>query len=330
MGLAPILVETIFDIIKDDQRTGHDRAARRAERPDGPGHRQSRLRPADWRDRAPRRGLGPRQEPRRSQCVPRGRLNEASAVTQTSRVNGPSSPFDGLSAKVITGILIAILVAIVKPWGGDEGVRQAAASQAPASETPSALPSVFAGRLYDPETFGLYEPWPRWELWPAGYLTSFGFAMRIDSGPAATTGPTGSAPSSGPSQPTPSRAPEPTDAPEPMWPAAITVGAGSHLSMIGINTPLGYEVADFLLTRLDGDGTVTTIPTTELLSPWPAHFTVIALGVGQGTDRSESWPVGHYRLSLVIQPRNIERSIDIFVNATGGPSVTRVEPSPPL
>ena len=36
LGLAPILVQQIFEIIKRDQRAGHDDPARRAERPPGP------------------------------------------------------------------------------------------------------------------------------------------------------------------------------------------------------------------------------------------------------------------------------------------------------
>jgi branched-chain amino acid transport system ATP-binding protein len=46
MGLAPILVEQIFEIVKDIN-AGDDGAPRRAERAHGPGHRQARLHPAD-------------------------------------------------------------------------------------------------------------------------------------------------------------------------------------------------------------------------------------------------------------------------------------------
>ncbi len=56
MGLAPILVEQIFDIIRDINAGGHDRAARRAERAHGARHRGSRLHPADRRDRPEGRG----------------------------------------------------------------------------------------------------------------------------------------------------------------------------------------------------------------------------------------------------------------------------------
>jgi hypothetical protein len=70
------------------------------------------------------------------------------------------------------------------------------------------------------------------------------------------------------------------------------------------------------------------VPTVELLSPWPDHFTVIALAEGEGTDRAESWPAGHYRLSMRIEPGVIERSIDIIVAPTEAEASTAPSPIP--
>jgi hypothetical protein len=245
-------------------------------------------------------------------------------MTDTTRVPGPSSPFDGLSAKIIAVVVIGVLVAIVKPWGSGEPAPHTAASRPPptAEPSPSAPPGDTAHRVYDPEVFGIYEPLPRWELWPAGYLTAFGFAMRIDSAPTQTPGPirSGAPPSSAP--------PGDGNPPEPAWPAAITVGSASHLSMIGINTPLGFDVAEIKLWRVIDDQTVSDVPTLELLSPWPSHFTVVALAAGEGTDAAESWPAGHYRLSLRIEPGDIERVIDVLVDQPAAPSVAPAEASP--
>ena len=47
MGLAPIFVEKIFEIVRRDQRAGDARPARRAERADGARHRAPRLRDGD-------------------------------------------------------------------------------------------------------------------------------------------------------------------------------------------------------------------------------------------------------------------------------------------
>ena len=47
MGLAPVLVDQIFDIIKELNARGHHHPAGGAERPDGPVHRPPRLRAAD-------------------------------------------------------------------------------------------------------------------------------------------------------------------------------------------------------------------------------------------------------------------------------------------
>ncbi len=56
MGLAPIFVEKIFEIVRRDQRAGHARAARGAERADGARRRAPRLRDGDGHDHA--HGLG--------------------------------------------------------------------------------------------------------------------------------------------------------------------------------------------------------------------------------------------------------------------------------
>ncbi len=71
MGLAPMIVAQIFEIIARDQPAGRHRAARRAERGAGPGAGRSRLRPRDRRDRAA--GHRPRAAGRRprSRGVPR-------------------------------------------------------------------------------------------------------------------------------------------------------------------------------------------------------------------------------------------------------------------
>ena len=59
LGLAPIFVERIFEIVEDDQRAGHLDPPRRAERAHGPRPRPPRLRHGDGDDRplrlAPRR-----------------------------------------------------------------------------------------------------------------------------------------------------------------------------------------------------------------------------------------------------------------------------------
>ena len=55
LGLAPKLVEQIRDIIVDINKSGHERAADRAERDDGALDRQLRLHHGDRQDRDGRR-----------------------------------------------------------------------------------------------------------------------------------------------------------------------------------------------------------------------------------------------------------------------------------
>ena len=71
MGLSPILVEQIFDILKHDQRARDDRAARGAECVDGAWHRGTRLHPADGRGRAGRQRRQAADRPGRPQGLPR-------------------------------------------------------------------------------------------------------------------------------------------------------------------------------------------------------------------------------------------------------------------
>ena len=122
-------------------------------------------------------------------------------------VKGPPTPFEGRSAKVLGLVLIALLVAIIKPWGsGSEAVAPPpVAASAPASPAApvaaAASPTPFdPWANYDHEIFGIYEPEPRWELWPAGYLVSFGYAFRIESGSARQTPGGVASPAPGPSE----------------------------------------------------------------------------------------------------------------------------------
>ena len=66
LGLAPLMVERIFETIARAEAAGPDDPARRAERPPRPRHRRPRLRPGDRSDHPRRPGRGPPPRPRRS------------------------------------------------------------------------------------------------------------------------------------------------------------------------------------------------------------------------------------------------------------------------
>ena len=86
MGLAPILVERIFEIVVEINKEGHSVPARGAERTDGARHRPPRLCPRDRADRALRRGEVAAGQRAGSQDVPRRILNRSwprSAVIET-------------------------------------------------------------------------------------------------------------------------------------------------------------------------------------------------------------------------------------------------------
>ena len=64
LGLAPLVVQDIFRTIRDDQRSRHQRAAGRAERPLCAGDREPRLRAADRLDHRERDMRRARQDER--------------------------------------------------------------------------------------------------------------------------------------------------------------------------------------------------------------------------------------------------------------------------
>jgi hypothetical protein len=250
-------------------------------------------------------------------------------MSDLTRVPGPSSPLEGRMATVIALVAIGVLVAIAKPWGpGPAPAAKATSSPSPAA-TASATP-LDPLTAYDHEVFGIHEPAPAWEIWPAGYLVSFGFAMRIDGTPSGSTEP--SSTPSGVPRASGSPQPGPPGATVPVWPATIMVSAGSHLSMIGINTPLGVTIAGVRLSRVDADGGSTVVTTVRLQSRWPSHFTVIGIDDGSGVDALDSWPPGRYRLELDIGPGGVQRTIAIGIDAPPddlGPASAAPEPSSP-
>jgi hypothetical protein len=228
----------------------------------------------------------------------------------------PSFFLEGRGNKVLALLVVALAVALVKPWGlvgtaTPEPTQAQRRNPSPVPSRPaSPNPADLISRTYDPLIFGDKELRPAWGLWPAGYLVSFGFAMRAE-------------PSAIPSQvPAPSGSKAEPDA--PVWPAAIDVPTGNHLLLIGVNTPNGFSVDGIHLVRRGTDGSSSEVAIKHLPSPWPSHFTVIGIDDGLGGARSDFWAPGIYRLDLTIDPGPIDRSIEVRVEP---PAVDQATPS---
>lgn len=223
----------------------------------------------------------------------------------TSPVRRPQFFLEGRGNKILGLLVVALLVALVKPWGlavnAPEPSQAALASATPSPSLPPSTPNPedLVSRVYDPLIFGDRELRPTWGLWPAGYLVSFGFAMRAEPSTPPKVGPA-------PSGPIPETA-------TPVWPAAIDIPTGNHMLLIGINTPLGYSLDEVGLVRIAPDGSPANVPVQRLPSPWPSHFTVVALDIGGAGTRLDFWPPGDYRLDLIINPGSIDRSIEVRV-----------------
>jgi hypothetical protein len=226
-------------------------------------------------------------------------------------VSKPPFLLDGRGAKVITVVVIAVLIAVVKPWGVSLPPHSAVLSSEGVSPvaTGTPAPSLDIGdgvtRPYDPLIFGDKELQPTWGLWPAGYLVTFGFAMHAEpsDAPRATGG------SAGPS------ATVTSDTAGPVWPDEIDIPIGNHLLLIGVSTPRGYPVQAITLTRQATDGPAQDMPTVRPPSQWSTPFPVMAVDSGLGADRPAFWVPGIYELGLTIDPGGIRRSIEVKVEA---------------
>lgn len=245
-------------------------------------------------------------------------------------VSRPSFPLEGRGGLVIGIIVVAVVLAILKPWRTEAGPNDldrtgvAASPGISPSPTPAPTPNPLdaISRTYDPLIFGDRELQTDWGLWPAGYLTSFGFAMRAEpsSQPSAP----------GASQPPSSRLPSAADGPR--WPDVINIILGNHLLLMGISTPTDRTVNSIRLTRERTDGTWEDVQVLLLPPPWPNHFTVVGIDGGLGPDRPIFWVPGHYRLDIGIVPGQIQRSIEIDVQGPPAttPSTAPVASEPPV
>ncbi len=227
---------------------------------------------------------------------------------------------------------------ILKPWGSDAGHAASAVVVPTASPTPSPTASPppdngYSNVGYDPSIFGIAPPAPRWGIWPVGYLVTFGFVAQVPDAPAPGTSPEPSpsglsalpgsplpgATSPGPGaspNPAPTASPAPSSAPAdggPLWPGRFDVPDGTHLLLVGINMPTGFSLQSSSLERLGATGAWEAVQLDRYPPPWD-HFAVVGLPRRESDGHLESWPAGHYRLTVAFDPSGISRTIEIVVS----------------
>lgn len=254
-------------------------------------------------------------------------------MIELRRVTGPRSPFEGKAGRLIAVVAVAILVAIIKPWGSSPVAVSPSASPSQTSTSPR--PAATADRIFDYHAFGPIEPRARWEIWPAGQLISFSFAMRVEGDPlpsaapaaAATPAPTQTRPG-GSAAPTASGSAPPLEWPgttgpsAAAWPSEIRVPGASVLYVLGLSRPVGYDVQIVRLTRFDPDGSKHPVHVVLGPSPWPDHFTIVGVGPDDDSYAMVPWPAGHYVLDVRIYPEVGTRSIEIFIDPVTDPVPT--------
>jgi hypothetical protein len=240
-------------------------------------------------------------------------------MTELRKVSGPGSGFDRHVGRIVAVVVTAIVIAIVKPWGGPAAPAAVVPPPPPPTASPTAVPSERPD-VFDFLTFGTNEPPPAWEIWPAGNLASFHFAMRIDLSA------TGAASATAVPIETPAGSPALGQVPS-SWPT-IRIPVGSFLDLVGLNSPIGYTVPSATLSRLDVG---TPVPTRAVIgrSPWPDHFTIIGFAATGGGASMQAWPAGHYRLDVAIEPGHLTRTVDVVIEgATPSPSPSTSSAAP--
>ena len=210
------------------------------------------------------------------------------------------SPVDGHEGVVAVLLGIALLLVVVKPWGSTADRLEPTASPFPSH---TAAPSSAGARsVLETDLFGPFEPTPEWSIWPAGYFVSVMYVARAPR-----------------TEPLASPAPSATALPGADWPATIEVGEQDHLLWLGIDTPRGFKLETATLRRANDDGSGAIVETRLIPSPWPSHFSVVALARGTADTALAVWPAGEYRLQLVASPGDIRRTIQIRIRTIADP-----------
>lgn len=254
-------------------------------------------------------------------------------MTATQPVPKPPSRLEGHEGALVVVVLVAILAAIAKPWGaGSVELQPMGSAFSSPSETVAPSPTA-AGYVFDADVYGPFEPTPEWSVWPAGYFVSVRFVIRASS--------VKDRPGNVDSQPDPlasgARSPLPTLAlPEssspatgPDWPRIVDIGPGEHLLWLGINTPRGWSVKEAVLRRVQPNGVNTVVTTTRLSSRWDDHFTILGIPTSPNAETLAVWPIGQYRLDLVVSPGDIEETIVIRVRTADDPAHEPPPSEPP-
>lgn len=232
-------------------------------------------------------------------------------MAELQPVPNKPSPVAGREGTVAVLLGLALLLVIVKPWGSTTDRAAATASPFPSHTTE---PSAAADKDSDLQValFGPFEPTPEWSIWPAGYFVSVMYVARAPG-----------------TEPQPSLSPPATSPPGADWPARIEVGEQDHLLWLGIDTPRGFKLETATLRRANADGSSTIVATRMIPSPWPSHFSVVALPHGTTETALTVWPAGDYRLTLAASPGDVRRTIEISIHTIPDPDPSPgLEPSP--
>lgn len=229
-------------------------------------------------------------------------------MASLTRVPGPSSPFEGRSGRVIAIVVLALGIAIAKPWNPPT-TTVPSGSPGPSPSPRLAAPIVpdSAIRTYDGASFGPEPPAPAWEIWAGDRITRIRFVGPPD-GFVSATAPPGEAPGiiveGGP---------------------VIELGPADAITALGINRPSDVDLAAVRLWRFRDGHEPERVPLHERPPPWRSStFRVFVLRDARlAADAVLGWQPGLYRLDLLIDPVDRVRSLLLVVRDGAEPEPDR-------
>ena len=219
-------------------------------------------------------------------------------------VPAPRSPFDGWRGWVVGIVVIGLLVAVAKPWGGEPRAVPAPSAAAVVAASPDASvaipePAEAVSQAFDLAAFGDLAPGPAWTLVTSHARTPLDLLARpIDgSGPVPSWSGDGGGEGivAGP---------------------VIDLGTTDDLGALAIAHPDDVSLATVRLWRFATDGAgPRRVELDAVPSPWPvAHVEVLAhRDPAMAPDRVLAWEAGLYRLDLLIAPLGEVRSLMLSV-----------------
>ena len=228
-------------------------------------------------------------------------------MAELAPVPAPRSPFDGWRGRAVSLVVVAVLLAIAKPWGDPTDPARPLPT-ALGTDRPPPVVVVPLGRAYEPGAFGPAAPRAAWALLIRGRTIPLDFVERGDAtmdvaGPISASAVPADVVVSGP---------------------VVELGSSDEVDAIGIAHPVDRTITTIRAWRFATDGAPRRLELGRLPSPWPAASIAVVghRDAGMDAGRILPWEPGLYRLDLLAEPGS--RIVSVMAHVAAG----RDAPSP--